>query len=93
VWLTEEGDDVGDNLGQSAGTRQQEGAQQAAVSPSTALPPREEKGFTAPPPHPPPFMIIVSPGRLGLTQATGSTAQWLMARWARRLNGLMGSTA
>ncbi len=74
---------MGDNVGQSAGMRQREGAQQAAVSPSTALPPREGKGLTAPPPHPPPFMIIVSLGRLGLTVATGLTAQWL--DW---LNGL-----
>ena len=65
--------------------QQQEGAQQAAVSPSTALPPRKGKGLTAPPPHPPPFMIIVSSGRLGLTLTMGLTAQWL--------DGLDGSTA
>jgi hypothetical protein len=40
VWLTEEGNDVGNNVGQSAGMRQWEGARQVAVSPSTALPPR-----------------------------------------------------
>jgi hypothetical protein len=79
---------VGDNVGQSAGMRQREGARQAAVSLSTAPPPREGKGLMAPPPHPPPFMIIVSLGRLGLTVATGSMAQWLDG-----LDGSMGSTA
>jgi hypothetical protein len=98
VWWMEEGDNVGNNVGQSAGTRQREGAWQAAVSPSTAPLPREGKGLTALLPHPPPFMIIVSPGRLGLTLATKSTAQWpdgldgLTARWACRLDGLVGST-
>ncbi len=76
---------MGNNVGQSAGTRQREGARQAAVSPSTALPPQEGEGLMAPPPHPPPFMITVSPGRLGLTLAMGSIAQWL--------NGLDGLTA
>ncbi len=66
---------MGDNVGQSAGTKHREGAWQVAVSPSTAPPPQEGKGLTAPPPHPPSFMIIVSPRWLGLTLATGSTAQ------------------
>jgi hypothetical protein len=76
--------------------QQQEGAQQAAVCPSTALPLQEGKGLTAPPPHLLPFMIIVPPGWLGLTLAMGLTAQWLnrlnglMARWARWLDGLIG---
>jgi hypothetical protein len=88
VWSTEEGDDMGNNVGQSAGTRQWEGAMQAAVPPSTVLPPQEGKGFTAPLPYPSPFMIIVSPGQLGLTLATGLTAQWL-----DRLDGLMACRA
>ena len=81
----EEGNDVGNNLGQSTGMRQQEGARQATVSPSTAPLLQEGKGITAPPPHPLPFMIIVSLGQLGLTVATGLTAQWL--------DGLNGLTA
>jgi hypothetical protein len=85
VWLMEEGNNMGKNMGQSTGTRQWEEAQQAAVSLSTALPLWKGKGLTALPPHPPPFMIIVSPGRLGLTLATGLTAQ--------SLNGLDGLTA
>ncbi len=85
MWLTEEGKNMGNNVGQSVGTRQWEVAWQAVVSPSTVLPPREGKGLTALLLHPPSFMIIVSPGRLGLTLATGSTAQWL--------NGLEGLTA
>ncbi len=40
----------------------EEGARQTAVSPSAALPPQEGKGLTAPPPHPLPFVIVVSPG-------------------------------
>ncbi len=76
---------MGNNVGQSAGMRQREGAWQAAVSLSTALPPWEMKGLTALPPHPPPFMIIVSPERLRLTLAMGLMAQWL--------NRLSGSTA
>jgi hypothetical protein len=40
----------------------EEGARQTAVSPSAALPPREGKDLTAPPPHPLPFVIVVSPG-------------------------------
>jgi hypothetical protein len=75
---------VGNNMGQIARTRQREGAWQATVSPSTALPPWEGKGLTAPPPHPPPFMIIVSPGWLGLTLVTR-----LMAQWLDGLDGLM----
>jgi hypothetical protein len=75
---------MGNNVGQSAGMRQREGAWQATVSPSTALPPREGKGLTAPPPHPLPFMIIISLGWLGLTVATG-----LMAQWLDGLNSLM----
>jgi hypothetical protein len=51
VWSTEEGNDVGNNMGQSAVMRQWEGARQAAVSLSTALLLREGKGLTAPPPH------------------------------------------
>jgi hypothetical protein len=85
VWSMEEGNDVGNNVGQSMGMRQWKGARQAAVSLFTALPRREGKGLAAPLPHPPPFMIIVSLGRLGLTVATGLTAQWL--------DGLDGSMA
>ena len=73
---------MGINVGKSAGTRQWEGAWQAAVSPSTMLTPWEGKGLTAPPLHPPPFMIIMPPGWLGLTLTMGSTAQLL--------NGLNG---
>jgi hypothetical protein len=40
----------------------EEGARQTAVSPSAVLLPRERKGLTAPPPHPLPFVIAVSPG-------------------------------
>ncbi len=40
----------------------EEGARKTEVSPSTALPPREGKGLTAPLPHALPFVIIVSPG-------------------------------
>jgi hypothetical protein len=75
---------MGNNVGQSMGTRQREGAQQAAVSLSTALPPRKGKGLMAPSPHLL-FMIIRSPGRLGLTLATGLMAQLL--------NGLDSLTA
>jgi hypothetical protein len=94
----EEGDNVDNNVGQSTGIRQLEGAQQATVSLSTALLPQEGKGLMALPPHLPPFMIIVSPGRLGLTVATGLTAQWLdglnglTARWAQQLDELDSST-
>jgi hypothetical protein len=82
VWLTEEGDNVGNNMGQSAGTRQWEGAQQAVVSPSTALLPQEGKGLMALPLHLPPFMTIVSPGRLVLGISTVKqlqrTDQWVL---------------
>ena len=40
----------------------EEGTRQTAVSPSTALPPQEGKGLTAPPPHTLPFVIVLSPG-------------------------------
>ncbi len=40
----------------------EEGARQTMVSLSAALPPQEGKGRTAPPPHPLPFVIAVSPG-------------------------------
>jgi hypothetical protein len=91
VWSTEEGDDVGDNVGQSTGTRQQEGAPQAAVSLTTVLTPQEGKGITTLPPPPPLFMIIVSPEWLGLTLAMRSTVQWFDR--LDGLDGLMGFTA
>ena len=40
----------------------EERAWQTAVSPSAVLPLREGKGLTAPPPHPLPFVIAMSPG-------------------------------
>ena len=53
-WPQEEGEAWGDG-------RTEEGAQQTTVSLSAALLPREGKGLTAPPPHPLPFVIVVSP--------------------------------
>jgi hypothetical protein len=83
---------MGDNMGQSAGTRQQEEARQAAVSLATALLLQEGKGLMAPSPHPSPFMIIVSPGRLGLALATDPQLNGLTGSTAQRLDGLGGLT-